>query len=183
MIRPMNLRGFLHILFAAALLLIHTGCTRSEQGTGVDTGWEEPPVGQEQTEDLSEEADSLFYDLETEPGGVEDTDTPEELEELIEPLETDTIRVEEVAVDEPGGSGYGLGFRIQVFASGELEKAKLFKDKANSETGLPAYIDFEGGLYKVRIGDFGSRDEAATARARLTDLYPDCWIVKTTIRK
>jgi hypothetical protein len=183
MIRPMNLHGLPLILFAATLLLIQTGCTRSEQGTGVDTDWEEPPAVQGQTEDLSNEADSLVYDLETETGEVEDTDTPEEIEELIEPLETDTIQVEEVAVKEAAGYGYGLGFRIQVFASGELEKAKLFKEKAQSETGLPAYIDFEGGLYKVRIGDFGSRDEAATARTRLTDLYPDCWIVKTTIRK
>lgn len=181
--RPMCLRGFPHIIFAAALLLLQAGCTRSEKGTGTDTGWDNPPATQEQMEELSTEADSMFYDLETEMGEVEDTEEPEDLEERIEPLEADTIKVEEVAVEEVEGAGYGLGFRVQVFASGEIDKARLFKGKAVSETGLPAYIDFEGGLYKVRIGDFGSREEAATARVHLVDLYPDCWIVKTTIRK
>lgn len=183
MIRPIRLRGFPHILFAAAIILLQTGCTRSEKGTGTDTGWDDPPATQEQMEELSTEADSMIYDLETETGEVEDMEAPEDIEERIEPLDADTIQVEEVAVEDVGGAGYGLGFRIQVFASGELEKARLFKEKANGETGLPAYIDFEGGLYKVRIGDFGSRDEAATARARLVGLYPDCWIVKTTVRK
>jgi cell division septation protein DedD len=123
------------------------------------------------------------YDLESEM--LEDTapDDQEAFEEEIKPIEADTFAVEDLSPTSPSGAEYGVGFRIQVFASSDLEKARLFKEKVTSEAGLTAYIEYEGGLYKVRAGDFHTREQAVAARARLAPLYPDCWIVETTVMK
>lgn len=128
---------------------------------------EEPPVADEP------------YDLEDEMP-VEGAPGRQVVEE-IEPIRVDTFRVEEIAQPADEG-GYDLGYRIQVFASSSLDAAKEVQKKIMAGTGLAAYIEFEEGLYKVRAGDFSTREEASTARAALSQTYPDCWIVRTTVR-
>ena len=93
------------------------------------------------------------------------------------------MRIEEVAVPSKPEDVFGIGYRIQVFAASELESSERMKVKVVSETHLPVYIEYEGGYYKVRVGDFTTREQAAAERAKISELYPDCWIVSTTIRK
>ncbi len=76
--------------------------------------------------------------------------------------------------------GYGDG---SLNSPCSLEKAKELKKNLMAGTGLAVYIEFEGGMYKVRVGDFLSREEASQARETLLKEYPDCWIVSATIRK
>lgn len=102
------------------------------------------------------------------------------VEEDFEPLANDTFQVEEAEPAAPQAV-YGIGYRVQVFAAAELEAARELKKKVMAGTGLAAYIEYENGLYKVRAGDFATRDEAAAARAALSGEYPGCWIVQTTI--
>ncbi len=123
------------------------------------------------------------YDLENEMLEDDERVKPEDLEEEIEPLESDTFAVSDVAVEKTEASDYGLGYRVQVFASSELEKAKSIKAKIIADTGYPAYIEFESGLYKVRVGNFRKREAAAQARSDIVEFFPDCWIVQTTIKK
>ncbi|HSG27992.1 MAG TPA: SPOR domain-containing protein, partial [Candidatus Krumholzibacterium sp.] len=80
-------------------------------------------------------------------------------------------------------AGFDTGYRVQLFATSDLERARELKKNVMAETGLAVYIEYEGGLYKVRAGDFSGREDAAAARTVLVERYPDCWIVKTTIRK
>jgi hypothetical protein len=178
-----------HGLIVTAFLFsfLYIGCTRS----GVSQG---APAVEDTSRDIDREAreiqriDTLdwtdnTYDLEDEMLEEDPIAPSGESDQEIEPVAADTFSVEDLAVEKTESSAYGIGFRVQVFATADLEKAKAFKERAGRDSGLPAHIEFEGGLYKVRVGDFASREEAAAARARLVELYPDCWIVSTTVRK
>ncbi len=162
-------------------------CTQPAVRSGVQTD-----IGREaeQTErvvppeeGLIEEESPAIYDLEDEMQPEDVPADPDELEQDIEPLVPDTVSVEEITIDETAESHPDLGYRIQIFASSELSKADSMKDAVMARTGCTAYVEFEGGLYKVRVGDFPGREAAAEARAKLVELYPDCWIVQTTIHR
>jgi hypothetical protein len=74
------------------------------------------------------------------------------------------------------------GFRIQVFASSDRDVAKNARDVAQERLGVPAYLDLEGGVYKVRVGDFIQRDDAATVLSTVRSrYYPDAWIVPARV--
>jgi len=77
------------------------------------------------------------------------------------------------------------GFRVQLFATQDIEKATLEKKEAEfsfAEDQIPVYIEFDSPMYKVRIGDCSTRDEAEQLRelARRKG-YSTSWIVKTKV--
>ncbi|UCF05925.1 MAG: SPOR domain-containing protein [bacterium] len=177
-----------HSLIVTAFLcsFLYIGCTRSGVSRSVPAVEDTGRDIDRDTRDV-ERADTLdwtghTYDLEDEMLEEDPIAESGESDREIEPVAADTFSVEDLAVEKSESSAYGIGFRVQVFATADLEKAKAVKERAGWDSGLPAHIEFEGGLYKVRVGDFASREEAAAARARLVELYPDCWIVSTTVR-
>jgi hypothetical protein len=160
--------------------IIYNGCAR--QAAGGDTAleaYEPPPPLEEESPPAIEATD---YDLESEMPEQDDVE-PEEYEESIAPVPADTVRIEELIVPSKPEEVFGIGYRIQVFASSELGSAERMKVKVAGETPHPVYIEYEGGYYKIRVGDFATREEAAAERAKISEIYPDCWIVSTTIRK
>jgi len=105
------------------------------------------------------------------------------LVERIEPIGSDTISVQDVAVEEAPAQRYDIGYRVQVHASADRAAAEAVRKKIAAETSMSAYLEYEEGLYKVRVGDFAERKDAAQARAKLAGAYPGSWIVRTTIRR
>jgi cell division septation protein DedD len=164
------------------LLAIITGCagTTATSSAGREVA-AEPEPAEESTQPPLADIEDTPYDLEEEMPEEDEID-PDELEETLEPIEIDSVVVEEVAAPE-APAAYGIGYRVQIFASNDRSAAESLKRKAESETAMPVYVEYEGGYYKVRVGDFESRDAAAAARARLSELYPDCWIVTTTVQR
>lgn len=74
------------------------------------------------------------------------------------------------------------GFRIQVFASADRDVAQNARAVAAERLGMPAYLDLEGGVYKVRVGDFARREDAAAALATVrSQNYIDAWIVPARV--
>lgn len=176
-------------LVSCFFLAIWMSCAQPTVSGGVQTDGEVPqertaPIEEKPAEETPIDQDApTVYDLEEEMQPEDTPADPEELEEEFEPLHTDTVSIEEVTPEEPAGLLHDLGYRVQIFASSELSKAKAVRDAATAQTGYAAYVEYEGGLYKVRVGDFSGRPEAAGARTELAELYPDCWIVQTTIRR
>lgn len=168
------------------LTLLQTGCSPVERAGGAVATPEPmevktPPTatGVDSGEVLAKEV----YDLEEESLEEDILDeTTENLEEIKEAAK-DSFTVNDLAAPSVKESGFDIGYRVQLLATGDLEKAKELKKKVMAGTGLAVYIDYEDGLYKVRAGDFPEREDASAARSRLVEGYPDCWIVKTTIRK
>jgi cell division protein FtsN len=74
------------------------------------------------------------------------------------------------------------GFRIQIFASADRDVAQNARNAAAARLGMPAYLDLDAGVYKVRVGDYVSRDDASAALPKVRgQFYPDAWVVPARI--
>jgi len=75
------------------------------------------------------------------------------------------------------------GFRVQVFATQDRNKAENVKKDLEIVIGEAVYIIFEAPNYKVRIGNFLDRDGAEKLRQELVKQnFPSSWIVRTRIQ-
>jgi|GEM_PF-1502731 len=80
-------------------------------------------------------------------------------------------------------SGYAYGFRVQIYATRDVEKARRVAESAKSLFGEQTYIEFQEPLYKVRLGDYRRREGAKIMRHRVASSgFEDAWIIQTTIR-
>ncbi|HEY0608046.1 MAG TPA: SPOR domain-containing protein [Chitinophaga sp.] len=64
------------------------------------------------------------------------------------------------------------GFRVQVITTNKRNEA--YEAKARVMQSYPeyrSYIDFQAPYFKVRIGDFKSREEATDLRDRLSNMF------------
>lgn len=77
------------------------------------------------------------------------------------------------------------GFRVQLFATQEIEKATQEAKEAEyrfAGDGVAVYIEFDSPMYKVRIGDCATRDAAEQLRELSRQRgYSTSWIVKTKV--
>ncbi|GAB4376548.1 MAG: hypothetical protein Kow0042_22920 [Calditrichia bacterium] len=77
------------------------------------------------------------------------------------------------------------GFRVQILSTKDLESATRAKHIAMeqfSDLNLRVYLDFGSPYYKVRVGDFKSREEAQQLRDEIRRRgYPKAWIVPSKV--
>jgi hypothetical protein len=78
------------------------------------------------------------------------------------------------------------GYRVQIYAAGSEESARKLKALALGEfkqDGVAIYIEREGALFKLRIGDLSTRQDADRLRAIARRKgFADAWIVKSRVR-
>ncbi|MDH3225229.1 MAG: SPOR domain-containing protein, partial [Gemmatimonadota bacterium] len=77
------------------------------------------------------------------------------------------------------------GYRVQVGAQERQADATALQGKVTSEVGTVhgVYVVRAGGFYKVRIGDFVTRAEAASLLAQVRALgYGDAWVTADQVR-
>ena len=180
-------------LTATAAFVIFTCLLAGGAGTGGSAGTTveqretvpPPPPQSETQQELETEKPEASepYDLESEMPEDDSVGEGDAEEESIEPVKADTFSVEETVEPPAPAAGYDIGYRVQLAAFAESAAARDLKKKVMAAVGITVYIEYEDGLYKVRVGDFATRAEASEARARLNADYPDCWIVRTTIMK
>lgn len=75
------------------------------------------------------------------------------------------------------------GYRVQILATSSKEKADMFAKEAQARfKDQKVYVEFIPPYYKVRIGDFVTREEAEAFRAKAKSLgYFDAFIVESQI--
>ena len=77
------------------------------------------------------------------------------------------------------------GFRIQIFATKDIEVATLQKKEAEYEfanDGIAVYIEFDSPLYKLRVGDCTTREEAEQLHTRIKQRgFSTSFVVKTKV--
>lgn len=74
------------------------------------------------------------------------------------------------------------GFRVQVLTTNKRNEALDAKAKVmQAYPDYRSYVDFEAPYFKVRIGDFKTRDEATELRNKLSDLFTNGVFVVPTI--
>lgn len=184
--------SFFKLLLILSAFFVLSGCAAQDAGRGTgaadDLGEEiahkddvqkvEPDVVTEE-----EERPPGIYDIEEEMPETRKLDEKEAVEEELRITKRDSFQVEDLTKETRDVASHSIGYRIQVFASSSLEKAKEMKEMTAEQTSMRVYIEYEKDMYKVRVGDFKTRSDAAEARKKLTVLYPDCWIAETTIKR
>ena len=87
--------------------------------------------------------------------------------------------------NSPGLQRNVNGYRIQIIATQDLEKASLLEEDAKNQFsvyGHKTYLVFEAPLYKIRIGDFTERDKADEFKMQALKYgYREAFIVLTKI--
>ncbi len=78
------------------------------------------------------------------------------------------------------------GFQVQIFVTKDLERATLVREEARelfSDLGYATYLTFESNLYKVRVGDAVTREEAEKIKDEARDRnYREAFIVRAKVR-
>jgi hypothetical protein len=76
------------------------------------------------------------------------------------------------------------GFRLQIFESSSVDQAtKKFK-KFKKILSDSLYLTFEAPFYKVRYGDFISKEEAETEKKKLSKKgLKNIWTIRSRIKK
>jgi hypothetical protein len=75
------------------------------------------------------------------------------------------------------------GYRIQLYSGSDKSAARRFENTAMSTIAHPVYLTYEAPQYKVRIGNFVSRDEALILCDQLKKTgFPEAWVVRSTIK-
>jgi cell division septation protein DedD len=78
---------------------------------------------------------------------------------------------------------YIPGWRIQVFASSSMSNADAISRKARQRFTEPVYVEFDPPLYKVRVGDFLSKEDARHMANRAKAEGYDAWVVEALVIK
>lgn len=102
----------------------------------------------------------------------------------------DTARIERETVltgtirPREGVEGLATGWRVQVLATPDRAIAERYAGGLDPLVGgEPVYVEWVQPWWKVRVGDFVSREAAERLRERLAAQgIPEAWTVGTTIR-
>ncbi|MFH0779021.1 MAG: SPOR domain-containing protein [Candidatus Eisenbacteria bacterium] len=75
------------------------------------------------------------------------------------------------------------GFRVQVFASSSLEKADEVAKEMRARFRERVYVEYSAPLYKIRMGDFATKEEASLFREKLVEAgYEGAWVVEALVK-
>jgi len=177
--REMSIRLSIRLLLALVVtsaLVVASGCATVQ-----------PPRSQRATK-------SNPYDFHKE--GAVPAEKPEVKDEVdVEemPVAEESLDVEEADIPPdtvshadatPPGATRGMvdGFRVQVFAGQTQDVAEAARRTAQARLGMPAYVEFVDGLYKVRVGDCLTREDAESVLATCKAVfYKDAWIVESKV--
>lgn len=74
------------------------------------------------------------------------------------------------------------GYRVQVLTTKDAEQADALSIKLAAALTDSVYVTFEVPNYKVRVGDYVSRQDAQVMQEKVQQLgYRSAWIVRTRI--
>ena len=84
---------------------------------------------------------------------------------------------------DKGGKGSDVdGFRIQCFASSQIDRIRSEQKMLETKVKYPVYVIFNAPYYKLLVGDFVNRPEADAALAKLKEIgYGDAWVARSKI--
>ncbi len=108
--------------------------------------------------------------------------TPPELSAEPYRLKAPSVTIVEGEPEDPDYPRVVEGYRVQLFAGRERKAAEGVMRATQAQYEYAVYMVYEAPQYKVRIGDFVGREEAAGFCERLRrEGYSDAWVVKSNV--
>ncbi len=164
--RDLMKKMFLSLLIGVFLF----GCAGTQKGKTPAEGTPSASQMDETFDPLSLNDEDLVFEQ-----VVRGQPAEQEMEQMAVP-ETTATREENKLID---------GYRVQLISTKDLEGATKFKQIVSeqfADLDYHFYIEFDSPYYKVRMGDFKSREEAQQARQIVQSRgYPKAFIVKTKV--
>jgi hypothetical protein len=137
-------------------------------------------------DNMETEKKASIYDESFDPLTLNDDDITisEKIKESKAPKKS--VEIEEVPQEEQTVETKEVdGWRVQILATGNIEKATLLHQEALDQfelSEIKAYLIFEAPLYKVRIGDAIDQNTAQTIRDLARDYgYSGAFIVRSKV--
>ncbi|HEX3018877.1 MAG TPA: SPOR domain-containing protein [Chitinispirillaceae bacterium] len=92
-------------------------------------------------------------------------------------FQKESVPVSEVVVEQTEAS---IRYKIQLFASSQIETIREQKRNMESKIDIPLSISFESPYYKLLAGNFAQRAEAEQHLKKIKSLgYNDAWIISS----
>jgi hypothetical protein len=162
-----------------ALVAALAGCAGSQREAGTDFAdrpWEVRMESPLDTVVVTEGEDAAT--LAGEPR--EEPDFPEGSDTAVPVLDSPVV-AETRSSDIPEAQVFTPGWRVQIFASSSMVSADELAEKARAAFTEPVYVEYEPPFYKVRVGDFLTKQEAhhMMNRAKAEDF--DAWVVEALV--
>jgi len=165
----MLLKSFQFGIVSVFIITLVLSCSSSRKTTRDDTPEKTSPQYDESFDPLRLNEDEIVFT--EEPKTTARNDRTDRIDISQEPTEK-----EDKLVD---------GFRIQLFATKDIESATIAKKEAQfvfADDSLNIYVEFDSPYYKLRVGDFIDRDKAEQFREIARGKgYSSSWIVKTKV--
>ena len=80
--------------------------------------------------------------------------------------------------------GAGSGFRVQIFASSSLEKAEAVAKQARTVFSDRVYVEYSAPLYRVRVGDFSTKEQALVFKDKAVQAgYDGAWVAAVSAER
>lgn len=156
-------------IFSVFIITLLLSCSSSRKTTREETPEKKSPQYDESFDPLRLNDDEIVFKEEPKP--TTRKDGTEGTEIFKEPAEK-----EDKLID---------GFRIQLFATKDIESATIAKKEAQfvfADDSVNIYVEFDSPYYKLRVGDFLDRDKAEQFREITKEKgYSSSWIVKTKV--
>lgn len=148
-------------------LIFVFGCSSTKEVIKEDTPAKDVYQYDESFDPLSLNDDDILIDSNDDGPNIDNSQTVPDTEEVI--------KLKEIT-----------GFRVQIFATKDIETASLFELEASERFGHldhKIYLIFETPLYKIRVGDCRERSQAEELRDLATQYgYRESFIVKSKIQ-
>jgi hypothetical protein len=170
--------------------LILAGCSGPPQASEGEDGTTNETV-RERPNEPSDEVRAAVADYETFDASKYPVRVPEPSDQVTHNVPNRLMR---------GRADEGIkqtleGFRVQVFSAQDQEAAQDFRERVRrwwssveGEAPRPPFtdrppivIEYAQPYYRVRIGAFAEREDAADALAFIQNKYPDAFIAQSTV--
>lgn len=134
----------------------------------VDTTFQYPPLQDESFSGLDPEAVGLWED--TGRLEIEEYTLSETFRAVPDSADTNFVLIE------------STGYRVQIFTGKIQRHAQNLKEVLEQRFEEAVYLIYEAPQYKVRMGNFVSREEAQSYCNRIRrNGYPGAWVVRSRI--
>jgi hypothetical protein len=162
-------KSFQFEILAVLMFALMTSCSSSRKATRENNSEKTSPQYDESFDPVRLNDDEINFKEEPKP--TSNSDKIDRIDTSQKPTEK-----EDKLID---------GFRIQLFATKDIESATVAKKEAQFVfigDSLNVYVEFDSPYYKLRIGDFQDRDKAEQFREIAREKgYASSWIVKTKV--
>ena len=111
-------------------------------------------------------------------------DTPVVTETAAAMPASGTTATHAVQTSAPDSKSFIPGWRVQIHAFPTMASAEAAAAKARQRFTEPVYVEYQAPMYKVRVGDFLTKDDARhmVNRAKAEN-YTQAWVVEDLVMR